>query len=160
MPVELPFTALLNHYFAGVANAVLALLHVHPKYPQRPIDNIFAMEFLVFLVLLAFFALVRVTLSVEKPGPPQHIAEMIRYLANHQNGDGGYGLHIEGHSTMFGTALRWVHVAHRIRQVCHQAELRNSVGSSCIWPVCECPPTSAWHVSSRAAVSSKPGCRA
>jgi cycloartenol synthase len=41
----------------------------------------------------------------------QHIAEMIRYLANHQNGDGGYGLHIEGHSTMFGTALRWVRVA-------------------------------------------------
>ena len=25
MPVQLPFTAFLNHYFAGVANAVLAL---------------------------------------------------------------------------------------------------------------------------------------
>ena len=37
---------------------------------------------------------------------PAHIAEMIRYLVNHQNSDGGYGLHIEGHSTMFGTALR------------------------------------------------------
>lgn len=37
---------------------------------------------------------------------PQHQAEMLRYLCNHQNGDGGYGLHIEGHSTMFGTALR------------------------------------------------------
>jgi len=35
-----------------------------------------------------------------------HQAEMVRYLRNHQNGDGGYGLHIEGHSTMFGTALR------------------------------------------------------
>jgi F-type H+-transporting ATPase subunit a len=84
MPVELPFTALLNHYFAGVANAVLVLLHVHPKYPQRPIDNIFAMEFLVFLVLLAFFALVRVTLSVEKPGPPQHIAEMLHGMVSEQ----------------------------------------------------------------------------
>jgi F-type H+-transporting ATPase subunit a len=84
MPVELPFTALLNHYFAGVANAVLALLHVHPKYPQRPIDNVFAMEFLVFLVLLAFFALVRVTLSVEKPGPPQHIAEMLHGMVSEQ----------------------------------------------------------------------------
>jgi F-type H+-transporting ATPase subunit a len=84
MPVELPFTALLNHYFAGVANALLALLHVHPKFPQRPIDNIFAMEFLVFLVLLAFFALVRVTLSVEKPGPPQHIAEMLHGMVSEQ----------------------------------------------------------------------------
>ena len=36
-----------------------------------------------------------------------HKAEMLRYLRNHQNADGGYGLHIEGASTMFGTALRW-----------------------------------------------------
>ena len=84
MPVELPFTALLNHYFAGVANAVLAMLHLHPKYPQRPIDNILAMEILVALVLLAFFALVRVTLSVEKPGPAQHIAEMLHGVVSDQ----------------------------------------------------------------------------
>jgi len=36
----------------------------------------------------------------------RHQAEMVRYLRNHQNRDGGFGLHIEGHSTMFGTALR------------------------------------------------------
>jgi F-type H+-transporting ATPase subunit a len=84
MPVELPFTALLNHYFAGVANAVLAMLHLHPKYPQRPIDNILAMEILVALVLLAFFVLVRVTLSVEKPGPAQHIAEMLHGVVSDQ----------------------------------------------------------------------------
>lgn len=34
--------------------------------------------------------------------------EMRRYLRNHQNADGGYGLHIEGHSTMFGTVLSYV----------------------------------------------------
>ena len=84
MPVELPFTTLLNHYFAGVANAVLAMLHMHPKYPQRPIDNILAMEILVALVLLAFFVLVRVTLSVEKPGPAQHIAEMLHGVVSDQ----------------------------------------------------------------------------
>ncbi|GBG00568.1 cycloartenol synthase [Raphidocelis subcapitata] len=33
---------------------------------------------------------------------------MRRYLLNHQNPDGGFGLHIEGHSTMFGTALSYV----------------------------------------------------
>jgi F-type H+-transporting ATPase subunit a len=84
MPLELPFTALLNHYFAGVANAVLAMLHMHSKYPQRPIDNILAMEILVALVLLAFFVLVRVTLSVEKPGPAQHIAEMLHGVVSDQ----------------------------------------------------------------------------
>ena len=35
-----------------------------------------------------------------------HKQEMIRYLQNHQNMDGGFGLHIEGPSTMFGTVLR------------------------------------------------------
>jgi F-type H+-transporting ATPase subunit a len=84
MPVQLPFTAFLNHYFAGVANAVLAMLHVHPTYAQRPIDNIFSMEFLVFLVLLAFFALVRVTLSVDKPGPAQQVAEMLHGMVSEQ----------------------------------------------------------------------------
>ncbi|KAK7841719.1 lupeol synthase [Quercus suber] len=37
-----------------------------------------------------------------------HQKEMIRYLYNHQNEDGGWGFHIEGHSTMFGTALCYI----------------------------------------------------
>jgi len=84
MPVQLPFTAFLNHYFAGVANAVLSVFHLHPKYPQRPIDNVFAMEVAVFLALLLFFVLVRATLSVEKPAGPQHIAEMVHGFVSEQ----------------------------------------------------------------------------
>ncbi|KAK1361098.1 Terpene cyclase/mutase family member [Heracleum sosnowskyi] len=38
----------------------------------------------------------------------EHKQEMCRYLYNHQNSDGGWGLHIEGASTMFGTALTYV----------------------------------------------------
>lgn len=37
-----------------------------------------------------------------------HKEEMVRYLFNHQNKDGGWGLHIEGHSTMFGSVLSYV----------------------------------------------------
>ncbi|KAM4087872.1 hypothetical protein ACB094_07G028500 [Castanea mollissima] len=33
---------------------------------------------------------------------------MCRYIYNHQNQDGGWGLHIEGPSTMFGTVLSYV----------------------------------------------------
>lgn len=33
---------------------------------------------------------------------------MKRNLWNHQNDDGGWGLHIEGHSTMFGTVMQYV----------------------------------------------------
>jgi cycloartenol synthase len=36
-----------------------------------------------------------------------HKIEMRRYLRNHQNEDGGFGLHIEGQSTMFGTVLSY-----------------------------------------------------
>ncbi|KAJ8471616.1 hypothetical protein OPV22_025959 [Ensete ventricosum] len=39
---------------------------------------------------------------------PEHQKEIRRYLYNHQNKDGGWGLHIEGTSTMFGTALTYV----------------------------------------------------
>ncbi|XP_031109631.1 cycloartenol synthase-like isoform X2 [Ipomoea triloba] len=38
----------------------------------------------------------------------EHQKEILRYIYNHQNVDGGWGLHIEGHSTMFGTALNYV----------------------------------------------------
>lgn len=39
---------------------------------------------------------------------PEHQKEIIRYIYNHQNEDGGWGLHIEGHSTMFGSALSYI----------------------------------------------------
>ncbi|KAL5540144.1 hypothetical protein UlMin_042368 [Ulmus minor] len=39
---------------------------------------------------------------------PQHQIEVIRYIYNHQNEDGGWGLHIEGHSTMFGSVLSYI----------------------------------------------------
>ncbi|XWS73368.1 hypothetical protein CRYUN_Cryun02cG0122100 [Craigia yunnanensis] len=40
--------------------------------------------------------------------PSEHGQEIRRYLYNHQNKDGGWGLHIEGESTMFSTALSYV----------------------------------------------------
>ncbi|KAK4493363.1 hypothetical protein RD792_017741 [Penstemon davidsonii] len=38
----------------------------------------------------------------------EHRHEICRYLYNHQNRDGGWGLHIEGPSTMFGSVLTYV----------------------------------------------------
>jgi F-type H+-transporting ATPase subunit a len=76
MPHQLLFTEFLNAHLAGPVTALLETLHVHPKYPQAPITNAFAMELLVFLVLVAYFIVVRLTLSVEKPGGVQHLAEM------------------------------------------------------------------------------------
>ncbi|GLT79001.1 hypothetical protein SLA2020_505150 [Shorea laevis] len=38
----------------------------------------------------------------------EHRKETLRYIYYHQNEDGGWGLHIEGHSTMFCTALSYI----------------------------------------------------
>lgn len=76
MPTQLSFTKFLNAHLAAPVTALLDAVHVHPKYPQAPITNAFAMELLVFLILVAYFVIVRVTLSVEKPGAFQHLAEM------------------------------------------------------------------------------------
>jgi F-type H+-transporting ATPase subunit a len=84
MPHQLFFTKVLNDHFAAPVTALLEALHVHPKFPEAPITNTFAMELLVFLVLVAYFVLVRLTLNVEKPGPVQHVAEMTNELVSDQ----------------------------------------------------------------------------
>jgi F-type H+-transporting ATPase subunit a len=84
MPNQLFFTKFLNAHFAAPVTALLQAVHVHPKYPQAPISNAFAMELLVFLILLAYFLVVRMTLSVEKPGGFQHLAEMTNSFVEDQ----------------------------------------------------------------------------
>lgn len=44
----------------------------------------------------------------ETPLPETHQALLKRYFLNHQNTDGGWGLHLESESTMFGTVLHYV----------------------------------------------------
>ncbi|KAK8936182.1 Cycloartenol synthase [Platanthera zijinensis] len=38
----------------------------------------------------------------------EHQREILRFIYNHQNEDGGWGFHIEGHSTMFGSVSSYV----------------------------------------------------
>ncbi len=78
MPEQLPFTALMNRLFGGVANSLLNAFHMKPAYPQAPITNFVAMEILVAIVLVLFFIVVRTRLSVERPGGLQHIMEGAR----------------------------------------------------------------------------------
>src|SRR5262252_7187210 len=84
MPEQLWITALLNKYFAGVANALLGVFHLHSPYPQAPIPNYVAMQIVVFLVLVAVFILVRSRLSVENPGNLQHVFEGLNGMIEQQ----------------------------------------------------------------------------
>lgn len=103
MPTQLLFTRLLNQHFAVPVTALLQAAHIHPPYPQAPISNAFAMELLVFLALVAYFVVVRMTLSVERPAPVQHLAEMTHEFVSQQ------GEQIIGHGsqrfTSYLTAL-------------------------------------------------------
>ena len=84
MPTQLLLTRILNEHFAAPVTAFLNALHVHPASPEAPITNAFAMELLVFALLLAYFILVRVSLSVEKPAAVQHLAEMTNEFVSEQ----------------------------------------------------------------------------
>jgi F-type H+-transporting ATPase subunit a len=84
MPTQLLLTRFLNEHFAAPVTAFLNALHVHPASPQAPITNAFAMELLVFAMLLAYFIAVRLTLSVEKPAAVQHLAEMTNEFVSEQ----------------------------------------------------------------------------
>ena len=77
MPESLAITRLLNHVFAGPLVGLMGMVGIHPANPAAPVNDVFALELMVACGLIAFFLIVRLTLSVEKPNPAQQIAEMI-----------------------------------------------------------------------------------
>jgi F-type H+-transporting ATPase subunit a len=88
---SLTLTKVLNSALAGPVDALMNAVGVHPANPQAPMNDAFALELVVSLALLLFFILVRATLSVEKPGPLQQVAEMIHEFT------GAQGEQIIGH---------------------------------------------------------------
>jgi F-type H+-transporting ATPase subunit a len=80
MHEQLWFTAFLNKYFAWLGNALLEVVGLHAHDPRYPFADFVAMQILVAAILLVFFLLVRMKLSVEKPGGIQHLAEMIQEM--------------------------------------------------------------------------------
>jgi F-type H+-transporting ATPase subunit a len=92
---QLPFTALLNKYFGGLALTILHALHIQPTYPKAPIANFVAMEILVAIILVILFVLVRARLSVESPRGLQHIVEGLHNFVQNQSEE-IIGHHSEG----------------------------------------------------------------
>ena len=74
MPTQLLLTRYLNHMFAAPVDKLLAAFHVTPAFAEAPITNAVSMELLCFVLLLAYFVAVRLSLSVETPNPVQHLA--------------------------------------------------------------------------------------
>ena len=83
MPESLALTRFLNHLFGGLLASVMHAVGVSAT-PATAINDTSALEMLVVAGLIAFFVVVRLTLSVEKPNPAQQIAEMIHEFTGGQ----------------------------------------------------------------------------
>ncbi|XP_028952932.1 beta-amyrin synthase-like isoform X5 [Malus domestica] len=68
-----------------------------------PAENAGVLFFLPPLVMCTY-----ITGHLNTVFSTEHCKEILRYINYHQNQDGGWGLHIEGHSTMFCTALNYI----------------------------------------------------
>ena len=87
MPETFALVRLLNSLFMGVevkAFQSIGLNAVKAAEMSVKVNQAFALELLVVAGLIAFFAIVRMTLSVEKPNPGQQIAEMIHEFTGGQ----------------------------------------------------------------------------
>lgn len=80
----LGITHFFNLIFGAFFASLMQLVGIHPAHPSAPINDTFALEMLVVFGLIAFFILVRLTLSVEKPSGVQHLAEMIHEFTGSQ----------------------------------------------------------------------------
>jgi F-type H+-transporting ATPase subunit a len=85
MQKQLAFTRFLNTHFAAPVDRVLAAVHVTPVHPHAPVTNFVAMELLVFVGLLAWFVLIRTSLSVERPNTVQTFAEWTHEFVDSQS---------------------------------------------------------------------------
>jgi F-type H+-transporting ATPase subunit a len=77
-------TRLLNHLFGAPVTALMLELGIHPAVPDAPISLTLTEELFVAVIMLAFFVLVRATLSVERPGKAQQLTEMVNEFVCNQ----------------------------------------------------------------------------
>jgi F-type H+-transporting ATPase subunit a len=87
MPETFAMVSLLNGLFMGVevkAFQSIGLDSAKAAESAMKVNQAFALELLVAAGLIAFFLLVRMTLSVEKPNAGQQIAEMIHEFTGGQ----------------------------------------------------------------------------
>jgi F-type H+-transporting ATPase subunit a len=85
MPLQRFLAHWLNMLLAAPMTRILDWVGVPPLNAAHPINGVFTMEIVAFLILLAFFIIVRVSLKVEKPGSAQQLAEMVEEFVTNQS---------------------------------------------------------------------------
>ncbi|XP_058728762.1 beta-amyrin synthase-like isoform X3 [Vicia villosa] len=82
------------------ANHLAALQSSDGHWPAQIAGPLFYLPPLVFCLYI--------TGHLDSVFSQEHRKEILRYIYSHQNEDGGWGLHIEGQSTMFCTTLNYI----------------------------------------------------
>ncbi len=100
-------TALFNKYLAGVGNGILAFVHRTAANPARPWETWLVMELLVVVLLMLLVAILKPSLSTDKPGKIQHIFEMLYGFLNTQASEVGIH-HPEKYVNFFGTLFIFI----------------------------------------------------
>src|SRR5437016_2633185 len=85
--VDVWTTVLFNKYLAEPADKFLNWVGVPPENPAHPWQNWITMELLVVAIIVVLFWLLRRSLSVERPGKMQHLAEMLYQFFEDQTGE-------------------------------------------------------------------------
>ena len=120
MPEPYALTRLLNQLFGGIVSSIMQMLGIHPANPAAPFNNTFTVELIVVAALIAFFVVVRLTLSPDKPGPAQQVAEMISEFT------GNLGEQVIGHGYEKYPGLRHLHLSVRADQQSRRAHSRRA----------------------------------
>ena len=107
MEHQLLFTQFLNHHFGAFVTRMMLALGVHPENAHAPINNAYAMELLCVGFLLLLFVIVRASLTVEKPGTVQHLAEMYDEFV-HTQGEQIIGHHYERFMAYIGAMALFI----------------------------------------------------
>ncbi|HEX9135503.1 MAG TPA: F0F1 ATP synthase subunit A [Nitrospirota bacterium] len=100
-------TAIFNNYLAGFANAMLGIFSLTAKDPAHPWETWLVMELLVFAIIIVLVAMVKPSLSTEKPGKLQHIFEMLYDFLRTQASEVGIH-HPEKYLNFFGTLFIFI----------------------------------------------------
>lgn len=100
-------TGIFNNYLGGVGNAILGLFNVTAKDPAHPWETWLVMELLVVAILVVLIAIVRASLSVDRPGKLQHIFESLTDFLESQAADVGIH-HPEKYLNLFGTLFIFI----------------------------------------------------
>ena len=100
-------TIFFNHHFAGFANWLLAKLGQTAANPEEPWADFMVMQIVVALILILLFAILRSSLSVDKPGSFQQVFEMVHGFVTEQAEDHlGHDTH--KHAWLFQTLFFFI----------------------------------------------------